>query len=457
MLEFFALPMTTSLKWNAADHAEALEHFKNLIRIDTTNPPGNELAACQYLAQIFDKEGIPYQILESVPGRANIVARLKGTGGLKPLLLTSHLDVVPCEREYWDVDPFEALEKDGFIWGRGTVDMKNMTVMELTVFLKFHREKIPHQRDLIFAAVADEEVSCEHGSKFLVDQHPDLVQAEYALNEVGGFSLDVDGQTFYPIGVAEKGVCWFKIKAKGQAGHGAMPHDHQALPHLCFAAHQLAENKLPFHDSKVVKDFIDELAKRQPFPKNLVLKSITKPLLSDFVLNNLYPDPERARNFKNMFRNLATPTIMTAGQKTNVIPGTAELTVDGRILPEQTVEGFLTEIKQLIGPQFEIEVIRAEEANQTDYNNSCFDTLKRVLEVYDPGCIPIPFLIPGYTDAKHYSRLGIKCYGFAPTKLPAGLNFGALYHGHNERIPVASIEFGTQVLGEAVLQIVNEE
>jgi acetylornithine deacetylase/succinyl-diaminopimelate desuccinylase-like protein len=430
---------------------ETLTHLKNLIRIDTTNPPGNEILACRYLKDIFDKEGIPAQILEAAPGRANIIARLKGDGSQKPLLLASHLDVVPVERDKWSVDPYAAEVKDGFVWGRGAVDMKQMTALELGVFLKAKRENVPLKRDLIFLAVADEEAGCAHGSKWLVENHPDLIRAEYAVNEVGGFSLNVDKHVFYPIGVAQKGVCWFKIIATGKPGHGAMPHDDHAIDHVCLATHKLLSKDLPFHKTEIVANFVNELAKHQSFPKNLILKGLAKKYLSNFIANKLLPDKTKAKNFKNMFRHLATPTMLTAGQKENVIPSTASVTIDGRILPEHTVATFLYEVQQLIGPGYRIEVTHAEEPSSIpEYDNAFFQILKDSLQLYDPGSVPVPFLIPGYTDAKHYQRLGIKCYGFAPTKLPPDLNFGELYHGHDERLPVSAIPFGLNVLWDVI-------
>lgn len=431
---------------------ETINTLRALIRINTTNPPGNEIKACQYLARILEKERITYQILEAAPGRASLIARLPGDGSQKPLLLTSHLDVVPCERDKWTHDPFGGEIHEGFIWGRGAVDMKQMTALELAVFLKAHREKLPLKRDLILAAIADEEAGCELGSRWLVKNHPDLIKAEYALNEVGGFSLYVEDKVFYPIGVAEKGLCWFKIVARGDAGHGAMAHDDQALPRLCSAVHKLGQNKLPFHNTKVIDQFVGALAKRQRFPKNLVLQATRNRVLSHFVLNNLFPDKDRARAFKNMFRNTATPTIIKAGSAPNVIPSEAEVIVDGRILPEHTVKSFLTEIQNLIGPGFEIQILQAEEPNQSSYDNSFFETLKDKLKKHDPGSFPVPFLIPGFTDAKHYAKLGITCYGFAPTKLPKDINFARLYHGHNERIPLDAIPFGLNVMWDVIYE-----
>lgn len=450
----FPEPIFNQMHFTEKEIQDCLTHLQNLVRIDTTNPPGNEIKACDYLKTVFEKENIEYQILESAPGRGNIIARLKGNGTEQPLLLTSHLDVVPAETNHWEMDPFSGKIKNGFIWGRGTVDMKQMTCLELAVFLKIHRDKIPLKRDLIFAAVADEEAGCTYGSKWLIENHPELIQAEYALNEVGGFSVTIEDQIFYPIGVAEKGVCWFKIIARGTPGHGAMPHDDQAIAHLCFAAHNLSKTPLPFHKTKIVSEFISEIAKRQKFPKNFILKGITNPVLSNFILDNVMPDKEKARNFKNMMRNLATPTRLDAGYKENVIPAEASITIDGRVLPERKIADFLEEVQNIIGPNFKIEVLHQEEPCEIkDYDNAFYQILKDSLQKYDPGCVPIPFLIPGYTDAKHYQKLGIKCYGFAPTKLPADLNFGKMYHGHNERLPVDAIGFGLNVMWEVVEKV----
>lgn len=436
--------------FSEAEIAACVAHLQNLIRINTTNPPGNEIEAVKYLKNIFDQNGITYEIVEPAPTRASIIARLKGDGSQKALLLTSHLDVVPVEQDKWSCDPFEAEIRDGFVWGRGAVDMKQMTALELSVFLKAKTRQLPLKRDLIFAAVADEENGCTWGSKWLVENRPELIRAEYALNEVGGFSITVGDTIFYPIGVAEKGLCWFTITAKGDTGHGAMPHDNQAISHVCLAAHKLAQNKLPFHKTKLVEQFIHDLARRQTFPKNLILKNVTNPIFSDFILNHLVPDKQRARHFKNMLHNLATPTLLNAGYKTNVIPSEASVSCDGRILPGFTVAEFLAEVQELIGPGFEIHVAHAEEPRVMDYHNPFYDTLCQALQQRDPGCVPVPFLIPGFTDAKHYDRLGIKTFGFAPTKLPPDLNFGSLYHGHNERLPLSAIGFGLEVLWEVI-------
>ncbi|MBI2338964.1 MAG: M20/M25/M40 family metallo-hydrolase, partial [Deltaproteobacteria bacterium] len=275
---------------------EAVTHLQNLLRINTTNPPGNEIEAVKYLAGVLDKENIPFQIVEPSPGRASLVARLKGNGSKRPLLLTSHIDVVPAEEKEWQYPPFSGHLKDGFIWGRGAVDMKQMTAMELMVFLAAKREGLSLKRDLIFAAVADEEAGCKWGSRWLVEKRPELIEAEYALNEVGGFSLHIDNHVFYPIGVAERGVCWFKVKARGEPGHGSIPHDNQAVVKIAEAAEKIGVRSLPYHLHPLAGKFISFLAAHQKFPRGFILNLLKRPALAGFILRRLFPDKKQAKS-----------------------------------------------------------------------------------------------------------------------------------------------------------------
>ena len=245
------------MDWPAAT-AEALVHFKQLLRIDTTNPPGNERAAADYLGRVLDREGIPYRIVESEPTRASLVARLAGSGKNAPLMLNGHLDVVPVEREHWRHDPFGAEEHEGCIWGRGAVDMKNMVAMSLMTLILLKRAGMALERDVIFAAVADEEAGSRLGAQFLVEHHPELVRAEYVLNEIGAYTLHLGDAVFYPIQVAEKGICWFELTAQGTAGHGSMPRPDNAVVRIARAIDALGTVRLPFHDVPVVESFLRE-------------------------------------------------------------------------------------------------------------------------------------------------------------------------------------------------------
>lgn len=440
-----------SIDWNSIKE-EAVTHLQNLLRINTTNPPGNEIEAVRYLSAILKKENIPHEIFEPAPLRGNLVARLKGNGNKKPLLLTSHLDVVPAEDKYWKWAPFSGDIHDDCIWGRGAVDMKQMTVMELMVLLMAKRNGVKLSRDLILAAVADEEAGCQWGSRWLVANKPQLLDAEFALNEVGGFSLHIDGNVFYPIGVAEKGVCWFKVTSHGDPGHGSLPHQNQALVKLTGAANHLGTMSLPFHGHPLVKKFASFLAAYQKAPRSWILKLMNLPWFNRFIIQKLIPDKKKADSFHAMYHNTVSPTIFHAGSKVNVIPSTAELQVDGRILPGQTVENFLEEVKKIIGPGFDIEILNQANPTEIEYDNEFYHVLAKTLMKHDKRAIPVPYLIPGYTDASNYNQLGIKTYGFTPLRLPEEIRFSELFHGHNERVPVEGLIFGVQVMWDVILE-----
>ncbi|MDO8520152.1 MAG: M20/M25/M40 family metallo-hydrolase [Deltaproteobacteria bacterium] len=430
--------------------AEALNHFQNLIRINTTNPPGNEIEAVKYISALLQKEGIPHEIFEPAPGRASLIARITGTGAKKPLLLTSHLDVVPVEAEKWSHPPFSGEIHDGCVWGRGAVDMKQMAAMSLMMLLTAKRNGVRLSRDLIFAAVADEEAGCQWGSQWLVENKPQLLDAEYALNEVGGFCVTIGEHRLYPIGVAEKGICWFKITVEGDPGHGSIPHDNQAVVKMSGAVSRIGEKTMPFHQTAIACRFVNQLAKHEKSLRSLVLKGLTLKLFNRFILEKIFPDKRKARSFHALFHNTMSPTVFKAGSKINVIPSTAELSIDGRILPGETVESFIEEARQIIGPGFGLEILRSWKPLEVPHDNPFFDLLAQSLKANDSQAVAVPYLMPGFTDAAHYNRLGIKTYGFAPVRLPPGMDFSSLFHGHNERIPVDGFYFGLKVLWDVV-------
>lgn len=429
-----------------------LKYLKDLIQINTTNPPGNEIEAINYIKSLFDEHGISYKILESSPGRANIVARIKGDGSKRPLILTSHVDVVPAEASHWKTNPFSAEVIEGELYGRGAVDMKNHTAMTLAVFLKLKQDQTSLKRDVIFIALADEEAGTVYGSKWLCENHAHLFNdAEYALNEGGGFSLDVEGQTFYPIGVSEKGFCWFDLLACGTPGHGSMPHSDQAVTKLSEAALKLSQNKFQFRTAPSSTDFMKGLAQSQSGFKKFILNQIPNPTWHNLILNKLFPDRKRAKQFWNLFHNTACPTKLNAGCSYNVLPSTATLGVDGRIHPGSNLEEFKNEIKNLVGPELEMKVHLEQPPSETDYKNDPFYTLLcQTITKADPSSKAIPFMLTGFSDSTNYRKLGIKCYGFAPIKLPPGTDFSSLFHAHNERIPIKGLEFGVNVLWDAV-------
>ncbi|HEY8430113.1 MAG TPA: M20/M25/M40 family metallo-hydrolase [Sandaracinaceae bacterium] len=443
-----------AIDWDAVN-AEAIAIFKALLRIDTTNPPGNERAAAEHIAAILAREGIEHRIFERAPGRASLVARLRGNGKKAPLLLNGHLDVVPADPEAWTHPPFEAVEADGCIWGRGAIDMKNMVTMGLVTLLLAKRTGLSLERDLIFAAVADEEAGSHEGALYLVEEHPEEVRAEYVLNEVGGHTLYMGETRFYPIQVAEKGICWFELTAHGEPGHGSMPRPDNAVVRLARALERLGTTRLPQHVTPVVENFLRTLAAGAPFPRNKIMPLLLSPTLAGTLLDLLKKQNlEQAIGIDAMLRNTASPTMLEAGKKVNVIPATAKARVDGRIVPGQTLRDFLDEVQRVVGPDVRITVLDHHDGTTFSEKTPLYDTIVRVLARRDPGGIPVPYMIPGFTDSFAYARLGATCYGFSPVRLGPELNFTRMYHGHDERIPVDGFTWGLRTLWEVVSEFV---
>ena len=339
-----------------AEHAFRL--CQQLLRIDTTNPPGNELPAAELLAEELSGAGLDPVVLESAPGRGNVVARLRGTGEEPPLLLTAHLDVVEADPDFWEHPPFCGDVHDGCLWGRGAIDMKNMAAMSVAIITRLAREGVKPRRDLIFAGVADEEAGCRHGSLWLCQNHTDLVRSEFAVGEGGGFNIQVAGKSFFTVQVAEKGVCWVRARATGEPGHGSMPREDSAVVQLSEAIARLGKQGLPRHASEPVEAFIGALASHLSAPVRPLIRLLSNPTFGPAMLK-LMPDPGVRRAFRALLGNTASPTVLRAGNKTNVIPGFAEAEIDGRILPGQTQEGFLRELQEVLGADIELEVMHA--------------------------------------------------------------------------------------------------
>jgi acetylornithine deacetylase/succinyl-diaminopimelate desuccinylase-like protein len=434
---------------------EALLHFKTLIRFETVNPPGNEKPAAEYLAEMFKKDGLEPEVFDSDRNRANVVCRLSGNGEKPPVLLNGHLDVVPVEADKWSCGPFEAIEKDGCIYGRGAVDMKNMVTMSAMCLLLLKRAGVSLKRDLIFCGVADEEAGGKFGSQFMVNEHPDKVRAEYSISEIGGFLMEIDGTRFYPVQVAEKGACWLKIKTSGEPGHGSIPNKDSALFKAAGIAAKLGAKRLPQHNVEGAVRFIKELSKHFKFPKNIIFKLLLNSSLSNLILDRVIPDKDAAQTFSAMLHNTANPTVFRAGKKINVIPSEATLHVDGRLLPGVSKEDFIKEVRALIGEEPEIEVIQETTSTEAPADDPIMDLIREVMGRHDPGAVVVPSLVTGLTDATHWKKLGIKCYGFSPLKPPQDISFKNLFHSYDERIPIDGFRFGLQVLFEVVTKLVT--
>ncbi len=431
---------------------DAVRHLQALLRIDTTNPPGNETPAAEYVAGMLADGGLAPELLGPSPTRKSVVARLKGNGAKPPLLLHGHTDVVEADPAAWTHPPFAGEIHDGYLWGRGAIDMKHMVVMAALVVAKLAREKTPLARDIIFAAVPDEEAGCDHGSRFLVENHPDLVRAEYALGENGGFTVHMAGRAIYPVQVAEKGLTWMRLRARGSPGHGSMPRDDNAVIRLAEAVAKLGRTRLPQHETREATAYLDALAATQPFPRSLLLQQLKRPSLSGFVLK-LIPDAGVRNALAAVLSNTAVPTVLRAGAKTNVIPGEATCEVDGRSLPGQRAEDVVAEVRAIVGADIEIQVLRDLPPVATPAPSPLWDAITATLAEHHPEALAVPGMMPGFSDAKWWSRLGARCYGFCPVRFPAdGPRFADLFHGNDERIPVDGLRWGVNLLYDLVVR-----
>lgn len=428
---------------------EAIRYLQDLLRLDTTNPPGNELPAAEYLAGVLSAEGYEPIVLEAAPQRGNLVTRFRGDGSLPPLLLYTHTDVVPAEPAHWTHPPFAGEIADGFVWGRGALDMKSVAVMQLMTMLLLKRHNVALHRDVIFAATADEEIDSDVGADWLVTQHPDLVRAEYGLSEAGGHTLYLEGKKFYPIMCAEKGTCWTKLRARGKPGHGSVPHADHAVLHLVRAIDRVMAQPLPLHLTATASTYVQRLARSVGGTTGLLLSAMLNPLLHDAALKAI-PDRALADALHAILHNTVSPNQLRAGYKANVIPSEAEAILDGRMLPGFDVESFLAEVRPRLGEGIEIMIEHTSPPLEVSSDTPLFRLIEQQIARADPGAIAVPYMMAGATDAKLFAKLGTQCYGYAPLKLQPDTPFDGLVHGHDERVSVDAFAFGVKLLYETV-------
>ncbi len=430
---------------------EVVEHLRALLRLDTRNPPGNEYLAANYLRDVLARDGIDSVIHGPSPDRANLVARLRGDGSLPPLLLMCHTDVVAVEADKWSQNPFGGEIVDGYIYGRGALDMKNMVAMELQTMLLLKRRRVPLQRDVIFMAAADEEVGGTSGAGWMAKHHPDLIRAEYALNEGGGNARVINGVTYYQVQTAEKGVQRFRLRARGTPGHGSVPHDDNAIVKLAELLLRLRNRRLPVHLCETAVAHITGIANAQPRPVREQFLAMLDPDRCDAAIASLDIHESLRRQLHALVRNTVAPTILHAGSQINVIPSLAEAQLDARIVPGQTRETFTRELKELFGNDADIEFLSptGSVALEAPPSGPLWDAIERVLGERSPGARVIPRMLSGATDAKCVAPLGIKVYGFCP-ELPADADEHSRVHGHDERTSVASMHWGVRTLYEVV-------
>jgi acetylornithine deacetylase/succinyl-diaminopimelate desuccinylase-like protein len=421
----------------AAAQDEVVTLLSDLVRINTSNPTHPERPAAEWVAAKLDEVGIASQIIEAAPGRASTIARIQGSDPSRPpLLIHGHLDVVPAEPSEWSVDPFAGEVRDGYVWGRGTVDMKDMDAMVLALVRDWSRTGRIPPRDIVLAFVSDEEAGGRHGAHYLVDRHADLfADCTEAISEVGGFSVSLgDSTRAYLIQTAEKGINWLRLRAAGPPGHGSMVHDDNAVTRLAAAVSRIGAYEFPIVITDTVRATIEGLAELTGL--DLDADDV------DTWLPKLGP---AARMIGATIRNTANPTMLQAGYKCNVIPSSAEATIDCRFLPGQE-QALLDTIDELAGDGVVRETIVQDIAVQTGFDGALVDAMSAALRAEDPGAHPLPYLMSGGTDAKSFSMLGMRCFGFSPLLLPADLDFTALFHGIDERVPVDGLKFGVRVL-----------
>ncbi|MGW5666210.1 M20/M25/M40 family metallo-hydrolase [Streptomyces sp. NPDC003758] len=419
---------------------EVVRFTSDLIRIDTTNRGGGdcrERPAAEYAAERLAEAGLEPVLLERTPGRTNVVARIEGTDpSADALLVHGHLDVVPAEAADWSVHPFSGEVLDGVVWGRGAVDMKNMDAMILAVVRHWVRSGTRPRRDLVIAFTADEEASAEDGSGFLADRHADLFEGcTEGVSESGAFTFhDGDGRQIYPIAAGERGTGWLKLTARGRAGHGSKVNRSNAVTRLAAAVTRIGAHEWPLRLTPTVRAALTELAALYGLEADL--DDV------DGLLKKLGP---AAALVEATVRNSTNPTMLSAGYKINVIPGEAVAHVDGRYLPG-TEDEFRATLDELTGPDVDWEFHHREVALQAPVDSPTFARMRAAVEEFAPGGHVVPYCMPGGTDAKQFSRLGITGYGFTPLKLPEGYDYQAMFHGVDERVPVEALHFGVRVL-----------
>ncbi|WP_206428524.1 M20/M25/M40 family metallo-hydrolase [Mycolicibacterium stellerae] len=437
---------------NAVD--EVVDLVRALIRFDTSNTgelatTKGEAECARWVAEQLQEVGFQTEYIEAgAPGRANVFARLKGADPSRgALMLHGHLDVVPAEASDWSVHPFSGALEDGYVWGRGAVDMKDMVGMLIAVARAFKRSGTVPPRDLVFAFVSDEEAGGNYGCKWLVDNRPDLFDGvTEAVGEVGGFSLTIPRReggerTLYLIETAEKAMMWMRLSARGRAGHGSMIHDNNAVTAVAEATAKLGRHQFPVFLTDSVEQFLTAVAEETGYTFDVESPDLEGAIAK---LGGI------AKIVGATLRDTANPTMLKAGYKANVIPATAEAVVDCRVLPGR-LAAFEREVDEIIGPDVTREWITELPPYETSFDGDLIDAMNNALLAADPDARTVPYMLSGGTDAKHFARLGIRCFGFAPLKLPPDLDFAALFHGVDERVPVDALTFGAQVLEHFLL------
>lgn len=440
--------------WQALND-ECVRHLQAMIRLDTSNPPGNEIMVAEYIRGQIEAEGIACEIAESEPGRANLRAVLKGDGSERPLLLMSHMDVVPVEPEFWTNPPFSGEIVDGYVWGRGATDMKQWTAWHLTIFLSLARARVPLERDVVLLCTADEEDGSYKGIGWIAENMPHWLDAEYGLGEGGGGEIVVGGRSFLPCRVGEKGVCRFHLRAHGSPGHASRPHRDNAIVKLGAALEKIGNRGLPLHATETVRGMLEVVFAGSDEGER-TLAGLLDPGSFDEALESAPFSPSMRVTLRAQMHNTATPTIVhAAGSRINVIPSTAQVSLDGRLLPGATVESFTRELRELIGDEsVEVDVYEYWPGTASPHDTGLFQVMQEVTREV-AGATLVPFLTTGASDGRFAEPdpFGVKVYGFGLMRYEEGAAPSDLAHAHDERISLANIALGLRGLYETVVRV----
>ncbi|MBA4181690.1 MAG: hypothetical protein C0506_13960 [Anaerolinea sp.] len=421
--------------WDAL-YNEAVDLLCQFLRVDTSNPPGNERLACDFIGVILEREGIAYELFDAGQDRVSLRAVLKGDGSKRPFMLLNHTDVVPVQREFWDEEPFSGMIKDGFIWGRGALDMKGLGIVQLVTFLTLKRLNVPLARDVVFFAMADEEAGSEFGVRWLERNHPDSLDAEYVINEGGGGTTELFGveRPVYSIAVAEKGPVWLRLVAEGMPGHGSVPHDNNAVDRLTRALSAIQDWQRPLDVSPALQEYFGRLSRAGVY-------------MGDPTPAGLQQEAEKDPRVRALLSNTISPTSLSAGVKVNVIPAKAEATLDCRLLPGVKPEAFIDELAAVINdPKVKIERIHTGWSETNSFDTELFRVIEEVIHDQMEEAVVVPGMTVGFTDSSTLRNRGQVSYGFSGGLTTPEL--GKTVHGHNERVSLESVRLNCQVVYE---------
>jgi acetylornithine deacetylase/succinyl-diaminopimelate desuccinylase-like protein len=428
-----------------------VELLQRLIRFDTSNPPGGERACIEWAQQLLEACGCAVRIVAQDRERPNLIARLRGDGRAPALLLQGHVDVVPATGK-WSRPPFSGDLVDGYVWGRGALDMKGGVAMMLAAFLQAAEADTRPPGDVVLCLLSDEEAGGDYGARFVVENHPELFEGvRYAIGEFGGFTMDVAGRRFYPMMVAEKQLCSLRATLRGPAGHGSLPVRGGAMGRLGRLLAALDRRRLPVHITPAARSMIEAIAADAPPATRIPLRALLRPRLTDTILDRL---GNRAKVFDPLLHNTASATVVRGGHVHNVIPGEVSLDLDCRLLPGFGPEDVTQELRTLAEVEMDVAILRYDPGPPAP-DMTLFDTLAGILRELDPTGRPVPLLMPAVTDGRFFARLGIQTYGFLPMQLPEEMRFMELVHAEDERIPVDAVEFGTSAIRRLLVRFAD--